>query len=163
MTRSLGTGLLLLWLALLPGRGQAAPNAEAARGMRLLQMQGCVACHSLDGSPSAGPSFAGRFGTLVDVRVGGERRRVPFDRAYLARALSDPNAEIAAGFAPHVMPTFALTTEQTAAIATALSELPAEPESDRGLARLAVWLGSGLLGLLLLYAWRRRPKTRPRS
>jgi mono/diheme cytochrome c family protein len=174
------TGICFRWLALLalfpapalaeagsPARG---PDSEqVARGVRLLQMQGCVSCRSLDGSPSAGPSLAGRFGTRTAVRVqlpsaGAESGQpattstseVLFDRAYLIRSLAQPNLELAAGFAPGVMPAFALTEEQVDAVVAALQSLNApapKPVSPLG---QGVAIGIALLGFALLLAWRAR-------
>gem|GEM_PF-6945871 len=145
-----------LCLATFPTLARAAPEERVARGMRSLQMQGCVTCHSLDGSVSAGPSFAGRFGELVEVRSEGALRQVRFDRAYLERSLRAPNADVAAGFAPDVMPRFALTAEQTEAIATALASLrhpPPPPCSP--LSPFAV-IGAVVVLLGGLYLWRRK-------
>lgn len=176
--------ICFLWLTLLAlfprpalaegGRTSSEPTAEqVARGVRLLQMQGCVSCHSLDGSPSAGPSFAGRYGSTVDVRVqaGSEQaqpgarlvRTVRFDRDYLMRSVAQPDAEVAVGFAAGVMPAFALTREQLDAVEAALLSLraPQAPEPKRLLGQGLV-IGAAVLGFALLFAWRARLRTKGR-
>jgi mono/diheme cytochrome c family protein len=139
-----------LLLSAASAAGQAGSEAErAARGFKVLQMQGCLACHSLDGSVSAGPSFLGRFGTEVEVQVHGERRRVRFDRDYLRSSLEQPEAAVALGFAPGVMPRFALTDEQLDAVAVSLDQL-AQPHPAPSNAAAKPWLMWSLAGLAAL-------------
>lgn len=74
----------------------------ALRGQEIAHRRGCVACHSVDGRPSVGPTFRHLYGaerTLVD------GRRVIADEAYLVRAMVEPNAEVVAGY-PAGMPTY---------------------------------------------------------
>jgi mono/diheme cytochrome c family protein len=158
-----------LLLARVSGALAEPPPERVARGMKLLQMQGCTGCHSLDGSISAGPTFAGRFGSPVSVLKDGALRQVVFDREYLRRSLLQPEAEVAAGFAPGVMPTFALTDEQFDAIAAALEQLasapPAVPRKNLGV--LWIWLGAlALVGIgvaaLRLRKSKRANETRPK-
>ncbi len=72
----------------------------------LLGRYGCLGCHSLDGAPGVGPTLQGVFGRSVTVEADGEQRTVTADRAYLQRAILEPQAEIVVGFPP-VMPSFA--------------------------------------------------------
>ncbi len=131
--------------------------ALIARGRKLLDMQGCTACHSLDGTVSAGPSFYGRFGKKVDVIVADRPHRVTFDAAYVRESVAEPGAAVTAGFAKGVMPQFTLTEEQLAAITAALAHLgeqpplPAddtredEPSPIRVLALFVLWFVGGHL------------------
>ncbi|MEW5853013.1 MAG: cytochrome c oxidase subunit II [Myxococcota bacterium] len=71
-------------------------------GKNLYTGKGCNACHSLDGTPGAGPSFKGLFGkeeTLAD----GTTAKV--DENYLRESILTPAAKLVKGFPP-VMPTF---------------------------------------------------------
>lgn len=81
------------------------PSATAA-GEGLLQKHGCLGCHSLDGSPSVGPSFQGISGRQVTVVANGESRTLTCDRDYLEKAILDPGAEIVEGY-PAAMPSYA--------------------------------------------------------
>src|SRR4051812_23339469 len=56
-------------------------------GAHLYKLKGCVACHSVDGSPRVGPSFQGRWGTEV-LLVGGAK--VKMDEAYVRESLRNP-------------------------------------------------------------------------
>ncbi len=80
--------------------GGTAPDDQpsAQRGRRLAEQRGCLTCHSTDGAKGAGPSW--KAGTEVELADG---RKVPRDREYLARAIAEPDAEIAAGYAKGVM------------------------------------------------------------
>jgi cytochrome c-type biogenesis protein len=79
-----------------------APNsADPVRtGRRLADQRGCLTCHALDGAPGKGPSFLGAVGTSVRLADG---RTVVRDRAYLARAIVDPDVEVVAGYPAGLM------------------------------------------------------------
>lgn len=73
----------------------------AARGEVLAVDTGCLACHTLDGIPSSGPTWKGLAGSSRPLESG---ETVTADDAYLRRSITDPNAEVVAGFSA-VMPT----------------------------------------------------------
>lgn len=133
-----------------------APNL-VARGRKLLDMQGCTACHSLDGSVSAGPTFYKRFGTMVDVLVDDKPAQRRFDAAYVRESIEDPAKAVTVGFAPGVMPKFTLTEEQLTAITAALAHLgqaspddgspEREPPAMHWLALFVLWFVGGHLVL----------------
>jgi hypothetical protein len=56
---------------------------------------GCLSCHSLDGSPGIGPSWAGLWGESVLLADSSE---VIADEAYLRRAILQPEFELVAGY-----------------------------------------------------------------
>lgn len=60
----------------------------------------CAACHSLDGSRLAGPSFKGLHGKKQQVIRAGKSVDVTVDDAYLLRAINTPLAEAPAGYPP---------------------------------------------------------------
>ena len=79
----------------------ACPGIVAGTGgMGLYASLGCQGCHSLDGTPSSGPTFKGLFGSTVKLTNG---QSVKADDAYLLEAIVDPDKEIATGFQPGVM------------------------------------------------------------
>jgi cytochrome c oxidase subunit 2 len=71
-------------------------------GRLLYTKNGCLTCHTLDGSRSTGPSFRGLFGHEVALRDGS---RVTADENYLRESILFPQARIVAGYEP-VMPTY---------------------------------------------------------
>lgn len=99
-------------LALPGAKGDGHGLAE--RGRQVAAEHGCLRCHSLDGSPFIGPTWAGAFGQQRHTADG---RDVLIDEAYLTESMMDPRAVVAAGFAP-VMPSYqgVLPPADTAAI-----------------------------------------------
>lgn len=81
------------------------PEGEAGEGIALLQKHGCIGCHSLDGTPGAGPTLKGVWGRKVTVVAGGKERTVTADEEYLKRSILDPQADLVKGFPP-VMPAY---------------------------------------------------------
>lgn len=70
----------------------------ADQGLEVLQRNGCIACHSMDGSKLVGPSFLGGWGNTRTVVTDREERELMFDEAYVKRSIFDPNADVAEGF-----------------------------------------------------------------
>jgi cytochrome c oxidase subunit 2 len=80
-------------------------------GFQLYQVKGCIACHSLDGSPRVGPTFKGLFGKSVLVVADGKEKTVVADEAYLRKSIVEPNADLVKGFPP-IMPTEKFTASE---------------------------------------------------
>jgi cytochrome c oxidase subunit 2 len=79
----------------------ACPGIVAGTGgMGLYASLGCQGCHSLDGSPSSGPTFKGLFGSTVKLTNG---QSVKADQQYLLESILDPDKQIVAGYQPGVM------------------------------------------------------------
>jgi cytochrome c oxidase subunit 2 len=91
-------------------QGQKEKEAEKGPppGFQLYQVKGCIACHSIDGSPRVGPTFKGLFGKTVTVMTDGKERKVVADEAYLRKSTLEPNADVVKGFPP-IMPPEKLT------------------------------------------------------
>lgn len=75
----------------------------AMMGRQVLDRNGCIACHSLDGSELVGPSFANVWGTEVPVITDGEERTVLFDEEYVKRSIYEPEYDIHDGYRPGQM------------------------------------------------------------
>ena len=73
----------------------------AARGEIWAKNNGCLSCHSVDGSVSVGPTWQGLFGETVTLADGST---ATVDDAYLHTAIVEPNAQVAQGFPAGVMP-----------------------------------------------------------
>ena len=87
-------------LALPGAKGDGQGLAE--QGRQVAAARGCLRCHSLDGTPFIGPTWANAFGHR---RKTADGREVVIDEAYLTESMMDPRAVIAAGFQP-VMPSY---------------------------------------------------------
>ena len=74
--------------------------APGTGGMGLYASLGCQGCHSLDGSPSSGPTFKGLFGSTVKLTGG---QSVKADQQYLLQSILDPDKQIVTGYQPGVM------------------------------------------------------------
>ncbi|MFQ5921975.1 MAG: cytochrome c oxidase subunit II [Anaerolineales bacterium] len=75
--------------------------SPAERGKRLAELNGCVGCHSTDGSPSVGPSWLGVYGSEELLEDG---TTASVDEGYLLKSILDPNTQIVEGFLPDLMP-----------------------------------------------------------
>jgi len=62
---------------------------------KVLEENGCTACHSLDGTPAAGPTFKGLYGSKRILANGGI---VTADDAYLRESVEHPDAKVVKGF-----------------------------------------------------------------
>jgi len=72
-------------------------NRDIAEGRTVAETNGCLACHSLDGSQVVGPTWQGLWGRserLVDGSV------ITVDEAYVRESIVSPSAKIIDGFAP---------------------------------------------------------------
>jgi cytochrome c oxidase subunit II len=107
-------------------------------GERVAAEQGCLRCHSIDGTPHIGPTWAGLYGSVVPL-ASGETVRV--DGAYITESMMDPMVKIHRGFPP-LMPSYLgkIRPPETAAIIEFMRSLRDRqpepgalgPESDGG-------------------------------
>ena len=72
----------------------------AVRGKALFTADACSSCHSLTGSNGVGPTVKGLAGSTVTLTDGST---VTADDAYLAKSITDPDAEIVKGFQKGIM------------------------------------------------------------
>ncbi len=94
-------------------QGKQAPGGDpVARGEKLAKQNGCLACHSLDGSRGVGPTWKGMYGRTETLTDGST---VIAEDAYLAESITDPNAKMVEGYAP-VMAAYPLGEEDLAAM-----------------------------------------------
>jgi cytochrome c oxidase subunit 2 len=80
--------------------GETRPKPD---GAKLTKEKGCLACHSLDGSRGAGPSFKGLYNSRVTVLQNGTKLTVTADDAYLRKKIRTPSATLVEGYQP-IMP-----------------------------------------------------------
>ena len=69
--------------------------ALVARGKQLYSADSCAGCHSLTGAAGAGPTLKGLAGSTTTLDDG---KTVRADDAYLARSITDPDAQIVRGY-----------------------------------------------------------------
>ena len=104
---------------------QAERPDPAQQGAQLLQLKGCVSCHSSDGTRLVGPSFKGLFGRRETVLENGVETEIVADEAYLARSILEPGAQVVKGY-DNVMPSQQglVSEEELQAIVDVLKGMP---------------------------------------
>jgi cytochrome c oxidase subunit II len=80
--------------------GDRAPAGGPEAGAKVAEAQGCLGCHSTDGTEIAGPSFKGLFG-----RPGMARDKAVVDRPYVEAVLRDPAARLGKASSMPAFPT----------------------------------------------------------
>jgi len=88
------------WVEMKVAEDPCALGDQVGCGQKLSQESGCQACHTVDGSPSVGPTWLGLYET-EEMMSDGEM--VMADQAYLIQSIREPGAHIVMGF-ENVMP-----------------------------------------------------------
>lgn len=90
--------------AWLTGQAVERPPSEdlspAELGAQLVEEQGCLSCHSLDGSELVGPTWLGIFGAERQMEDGST---LVADEQYLRESILEPQSQAVAGY-PNIMP-----------------------------------------------------------
>jgi cytochrome c oxidase subunit 2 len=81
---------------------QITTQTPAQKGKELIAQKGCMACHSIDGSPRVGPTFKGIFGRQELLQDG---TQIVVDENYIKESIYEPTAQLVKGFPP-IMPSF---------------------------------------------------------
>jgi cytochrome c oxidase subunit 2 len=84
------------------GAGSAAGNP----GLTIMKFQGCMACHSTDGSKIVGPTYLNLFGKQEVVSKDGADVNITVDEEYIKRSIYEPNAEIVKGYPKGLMQSY---------------------------------------------------------
>lgn len=95
--------------------GKVAKAEVAGKGPtteELLDVKGCLACHTTDGEPLVGPTFKGIFGRKEKVETEGKEREVVVNEAYIRKSLIEPQSDIVVGFPPIMPSQEGLVTEE---------------------------------------------------
>ncbi|MCT9811930.1 cytochrome c oxidase subunit II [Acidovorax sp. Be4] len=99
---------------------------KVSQGQALYQSKGCVACHTVDGSPRLGPTWKGLYGKQETMQDGSTAL---VDEAYLRSFILDPQARSVKGFQP-IMPKIELSDEELAALLTYIQSLGGPVPAD---------------------------------
>jgi cytochrome c oxidase subunit 2 len=84
----------------------AEGSVPGGEGLAIMKTQGCLACHSSDGSKIVGPSYLGLFGKQQIVERNGTEVTVTADEEYIKKSIYDPNADIVKGFPKGLMQSY---------------------------------------------------------
>ncbi|MGA2193298.1 MAG: cytochrome c oxidase subunit II [Nitrospirota bacterium] len=102
---------VIAYIRSLSPKGMAAPTARlaapaappsAAKGKEAVEKNGCLACHSTDGSKKVGPTWKGLYGAKVTLADG---RVMTADDQYIKEHIYDPSTLLVKGF-PNIMPSY---------------------------------------------------------
>lgn len=74
-------------------------------GLDIMRKNGCMSCHSTDGSKLVGPTFKGLLGSDKEVKAGDDIKLIKADAEYINRSITAPNKEVVVGF-NSVMPAY---------------------------------------------------------
>ncbi|HLP74448.1 MAG TPA: cytochrome c oxidase subunit II [Bacteroidales bacterium] len=84
----------------------SAAASPGAAGEAIVKNNGCLACHSTDGSKIVGPTFQGLFGSQQNVAEDGKNVTVTADEQYITRSIYEPDADIVQGFQKGLMQSY---------------------------------------------------------
>ncbi|MGH8627428.1 MAG: cytochrome c oxidase subunit II [Gammaproteobacteria bacterium] len=123
------------WLNEQPTLAQALSEGAAEtgdplvkQGRKLAQDQGCLACHSVDGSPGAGPTWKGLYGKTETLADGST---AVVDDEYLKESITNPGATVVKGYDP-LMPPYQLSREDLDALIAYTKALSEKEPRDSG-------------------------------
>ncbi|MDR0781959.1 MAG: cytochrome c [Pseudomonadales bacterium] len=119
----LGFGSRYIFLLNNDSRELSLDSALAMQGQRVSTDQGCVACHTVDGSIGVGPSWRGMWGRQETLSNG---RTIVVNEAYFRNSLTDPQSQLVQGYA-NVMPRFFLKEDEIAALIAFAQTLSSPP------------------------------------
>ena len=75
-----------------------ATLSPGAEGLQIMKDNGCVACHTSDGTRLVGPSYKGVFGHTVEVITNGKKQTITVDEEYIKRSILHPDEDVVVGF-----------------------------------------------------------------
>ena len=100
----------------------AAPHGAVEKGMDLLQVKGCLGCHTVDGTAKIGPTFKGLIGRKEIIVTAGKEHEIVVDESYLRKSVLQPEADIVKGFPP-IMPVLPVSPAELDDIVAAMRSL----------------------------------------
>jgi cytochrome c oxidase subunit II len=88
------------WLAALP------VATEKPLGLQLMTKNGCLGCHSLDGTKMVSVTFKGLYGKQENVLTNGMQHSVTVNDDYIKASVYTPNRDIVVGYPAGVMKSY---------------------------------------------------------
>ena len=87
-------------------------NPLIKKGQQVSQVNGCLGCHSIDGSKMLGPTWKDMFGKMETLADG---TQIIVDENYIIESIIQPNVKIVKGY-PAIMPAASLSSDDTKAL-----------------------------------------------
>lgn len=91
--------------------GEEEPQGK--EGLEIIKVQGCLVCHSTDGSRILGPTFKGLYGNKQTVIRDNKEITITADDEYIKRSVYDPNYDVVKGYPSGVMQSYKGTLNDT--------------------------------------------------
>jgi len=116
-------------------QGDEASEDEVSlvdRGQTIAQTNGCLGCHSPDGSQMVGPTWKNAYGNDVTLESG---ETVAYDEAYVQDSIRNPNDQIHEGYPANVMQPYdesQISDEDLQALIAYIKSLSASSSDDDG-------------------------------
>ncbi|MEI7503395.1 MAG: cytochrome c oxidase subunit II [Paludibacter sp.] len=89
------------WIAALPVK-----KVDNNLGLKVIEKNGCIACHSINGTKAVGPSFKGLYGSSIEVSTNGVSHKITADSAYIESSIYEPNKDVAVGYPAGIMKSY---------------------------------------------------------
>jgi len=84
----------------------AEGSIPGAQGLAIMKIQGCLACHSSDGSKIVGPTYLNLFGSQQVVIRNGVEVTVTVDEAYIKQMIVNPAFQVVKGYPKGLMQSY---------------------------------------------------------
>lgn len=97
-------------------------SALAMQGQQYSTDLGCVACHTVDGSPGVGPTWVNMWGRTEQLN---RDRTAVVDEEYFRESLQEPSAKVVVNF-PNVMGRYYLSEPEITALIEYVKQLDSE-------------------------------------
>lgn len=81
-------------------------SVPGAEGLAIMKIQGCLACHSSDGSKIVGPTYLNLFGSQQVVIRDGVEVKVTADEAYIKQMILNPASQAVKGYPKGLMQSY---------------------------------------------------------
>ena len=81
-------------------------SSSEPEGLKILKNNGCIACHSLDGSKLVSVSFKGLYGKTESVKTNGNERKVEVNEPYIVNSIYEPDKDIVVGYPGGIMKSY---------------------------------------------------------
>jgi cytochrome c oxidase subunit 2 len=78
--------------------GGEGEEKNESKGHEIAETEGCLSCHSTDGSIIVGPSFKGLYNNNVKVKVGKKIKAIKADEDYIVDSILEPSKYIVDGY-----------------------------------------------------------------
>lgn len=106
--------------------GGMVMEKKGAKGAKIAENEGCLGCHSTDGSEIVGPSFKNMIDRKLTAEHMGKKIEVTADIRYIIDSIKNPDDYVVDGYDGGMMPSYDLSDEDMKALIEFFSTLKDE-------------------------------------